>query len=76
MDEESAKPTELPSQVRGQLERLLSQLSGVQELATQLFTARQGFYEKLILLNGATLTLLFTVLSGLSHSGITRDALN
>ncbi|MDR3799785.1 MAG: hypothetical protein P4K93_16665 [Terracidiphilus sp.] len=76
MDEESSKRDDSGGEVREQLEKLLAQVSGMQELTSQVFTARQGFYEKLILLDGATLTLLFTVVGGLSHSAITMDTLD
>ncbi len=76
MGEESPKPRELPAQVRDEIRNLTSEFSGLQEFSSQVFSARQGFYEKLILLNGATLTLLFTVIGGVSHSAITMDALN
>ncbi len=76
MSEESPKPKELPSEVREQIEKLLSQVTGVQEITSQAFAARQGFYEKLILLDGATLTLLFSVIGGISHSAITKEALD
>jgi hypothetical protein len=66
---------ELSPDVREQLEKMASHLAGLQEFAAQAFAARQGFYEKLILLDGATLTLLFTVIGGLSHSAITKESL-
>lgn len=75
MNEETSKPNEWSSHVREQLENLLSQVAGMQEVASQAFAARQGFYEKLMLLDGATLTLLFTVIGGLSHSGTSKETL-
>jgi len=76
MDGESPKQNQFSSDVQAQLEKLLAQFSGMQDIASQVFSARQGFYEKLILLNGATITLLFTVIGGLSHSAISKGALN
>lgn len=77
MDEETVKPNEWPSHAREQHERILSKIiDGMQEITSQAFAARQGFYEKLILLNGATLTLMFTVISGISHSTISKEILN
>ncbi len=75
MVEESSKPRELPTQVREEIRNLTSEFSGLVEFSSQVFSARQGFYEKLILLDGATLTLLFTVIGGLSHSAITKEVL-
>lgn len=65
----------LPSGALDQLDKLASELSSLLDFTTQAFTARQGFYEKLILLNGATLTLLFTVIGGLSHATLTKATL-
>ncbi len=77
MNEETHKLNEWPSHTREQFEKFLLQITtGLQEITSQAFAARQGFYEKLILLNGATLTLLFTVIGGLSHAAITKEALN
>lgn len=75
MSEETNKAVGVPREVMEQIEKLLSEVSAVKDFATQAFTARQGFYEKLVLLNGATLTLFFTVTGGLSHAALNRGTL-
>ena len=69
------RPRQLPSHVWERIEKLRQELSGAQEITSLAFAARQGFYEKLILLDGVTLTLLFTVIGGLSHSATPKETL-
>ncbi len=54
---------------------MFSEVSALKEFSVQAFTARQSFYEKLVLLDGATLTLLFTAVGGLSRANLATAAL-
>lgn len=75
MNDETRIPKELPSRFWEYLEKIRQEISNSQEIATQAFSARQGYFEKLILLNGATLTLMSTVIGGFSHSTIAKEML-
>lgn len=68
----SSKPVD---EVIERVDQMLSQLSGLHDFLKDVFEARQAFYEKLILLDGATLTLLFTVVGGLAHASLTNEIL-
>lgn len=75
VNDEPRTPKELPGRSWEYLEKIRQEISGAQEIASQAFSARQGYFEKLILLNGATLTLLFTVIGGLSHANVSKETL-
>jgi hypothetical protein len=62
MDEDSRKELERHT------DQLRSDLSGAREFASEVFDARQSFYQHLMLLNAGTLSLLFTVILALAAS--------
>jgi hypothetical protein len=54
--------TLLNDSVQDQAEKMHAALEGLDSFVSKIFESRQAYYEKLTLLNGATLTLLFSAM--------------
>lgn len=60
----SPQPSGISPEAQAHLEKFFAHMERLGEFVGQVFQARQGFYEKLMILNGATLTLLFSAMTG------------
>lgn len=61
-NEEQSVVTPLIDSVKEQLDKMHSTVEGLDSLVSKAFESRQTYYEKLTLLNSATLTLLFSAM--------------
>jgi|ERR1700728_891282 len=61
-DEEEPVTIPLVDSVKEQVDKLHSTVEGLDAFVSRVFESHQAYYEKLTLLNGATLTLLFSAM--------------
>lgn len=61
-DESNPGSPPLVDSVREQMDKMQATVAGLDSFVSKVFESRQAYYEKLTLLNGATLTLLFSAM--------------
>lgn len=61
-DERNSGPPPLVDSVREQVDKMYAAVAELDSFVSKIFESRQAYYEKLTLLNGATLTLLFSAM--------------
>jgi hypothetical protein len=67
-DEGNPGSPPLVDSVREQVDKMYATVAGLDSFVSKIFESRQAYYEKLTLLNGATLTLLFSAMGLLAKS--------
>lgn len=70
-DKSNPATSPLNDSVQDQAEKMHSAMEGLNSFVSRIFESRQAYYEKLTLLNGATLTLLFSAMGLLARGAST-----